>query len=224
VRTARLSHSSPLWIQGYARTDLFTDSVTSLGHMKWSSSPVVLGILILTSCSSSLSVPEEESALVKGASITDASFQALSGKLQQAMERGGPAYAVEFCSLNALSILDSLSSAHGATIRRTSDRIRNPQDLPYDEEARILRTMLAEWKQVNNETAIRPRVELHGDSIAYYRPIFINTPACLKCHGIPGSTLDSAAQAEITARYEQDQATGYAINDLRGVWSVRWKR
>lgn len=183
--------------------------------------PLAFGCLILLSCSTSLSTTEEQDALEKGTGITDASFDALSGMLQQAMKQGGPAHAVEFCSLNAPSIVDSLSKMHGATIHRTSDRIRIPNDQPDDEEARILRTMLAEWEQAKE---VKTRVGLLGDSIAFYRPIFINSPTCLKCHGIPGKTLDSDAQTVINARYVQDQAIGYALNDLRGMWSVRWKR
>lgn len=185
---------------------------------------IITLLIALLACNPSLSDNERRIALEKGATVTDATFQAMSSKLQQAIKQGGPAYAVEFCSLNALNIVDSLSSAHGATIRRTSDRIRNRHDTPNKEEARILQAMLIEWKKDNKVTDIAPRVEFHEDSIAYYRPIFINSPTCLKCHGIPGSIMDSAAQGVINARYINDQARGYAINDLRGMWSVRWKR
>ena len=191
--------------------------------MKCNVGCVLFTCSLLFSCSASLTVPEEQAALEKGAMITDASFQALSGKLQQAMEKGGPSHAVEFCSLNALSIVDSLSELHGAKIRRTSDRIRNVNDLPDQDEARVLQNMLGEWKLTDNSATLSHRVELVDDSVAYYRPIFINSPACLKCHGMSGSTLDSAAQTAIDVRYQNDLATGYRPNDLRGMWSVRWK-
>ncbi|MBZ0206812.1 MAG: DUF3365 domain-containing protein [Flavobacteriales bacterium] len=192
--------------------------------MNLHSGSLVVVLLTLSACGGSLSSADEAAALEKGAAITDASFQALSEKLQQAMKQGGPAHAVDFCSLNAQAMVDSLSSAHGASIRRTSDRIRNPHDAPVKGEAAVLRQMLTEWEKENRMTDVPARVELEGDSLAYYRPIFINSPACLKCHGMPGSTLDSSALAVISERYKEDRATGYALNELRGMWSVRWQR
>lgn len=63
-----------------------------------------------------------------------------------------------------------------------------------------------------------------GDSIAYYKPILIASPLCLKCHGIAGETLDMEAQRVIRERYPQDAATGYALGEFRGLWSIRWPR
>lgn len=186
--------------------------------MMWTLAAVV----VVVGCGSNLSEAAEKAALEQGSAISDAAFQGLSTRLQQAMKEGGPAHAVEFCSLNALSIVDSLSATHGARIRRTSDRIRSPIDKPDVEEARMMQAMLAEWKAGSKAMEIPARVVAHGDSIAYYRPIFISSPACLKCHGIPGETMDASTLDAIAARYPEDEATGYALGDLRGMWSVRW--
>lgn len=183
-----------------------------------------MGLTALAGCGVGLSETAERSALEQGTTISDAAFQGLSARLQQAMKEGGPAHAVEFCSLNALSIVDSLSSAHHAHIRRTSDRVRSPIDKPDTEEALVLQAMAAEWKAGKTASAIRARAVAHGDSIAYYRPIFISTPTCLKCHGIPDGTADAAALEAIAERYPADEATGYELGDLRGMWSVRWAR
>ena len=181
-------------------------------------------ILVASSCTSTFTEVEEKAALEKGASLADASFKALSAQLQHATKEGGPAHAVDFCSLNALSIVDSLSAANGAHIRRTSDRIRAAHDRPDAEEASTMGAMLAEWKAGATAADLSPRVVAHGDSIAYYQPIFINSPACLKCHGTVGESLDASALAVINEHYPDDQATGYAIGDLRGMWSIRWAR
>ena len=175
-------------------------------------------------CGTGLSETAETAALAKGVAISDAAFQGLSAQLQHAMKEGGPAHAVEFCSLNALSIVDSLSAAHHARIRRTSDRVRSPIDAPDGEEARMMQAMLAEWEAGKTATAVSSRVVAHGDSIAYYRPIFISSPTCLKCHGIKGETADASALDAIAARYPADEATGYQLGELRGMWSVRWPR
>ena len=192
--------------------------------MKWTIGILAGVILAASGCSASLTASEEEAALEKGASLAEASFKALSAKLQHAMEEGGPAYAVDFCSLNALSIVDSLSVANGAHIRRTTDRVRALHDRPDTEEARYLHTMLDEWKAGATAADISARAVVEGDSIAYYQAIFINSPACLKCHGTAGETLDASALAVINERYPDDQATGYELGDLRGMWSIRWPR
>jgi cytochrome c553 len=46
---------------------------------------------------------------------------------------------------------------------------------------------------------------------------------CLKCHGTPGVDQDASSQAKIQRLYPQDEATGYAEGDFRGLWSIRWK-
>lgn len=196
----------------------------NFAFMKWTIGILAGVLLAATSCTSALSEAEEKAAMEKGASLAGASFQALSAQLQHAMKEGGPAHAVDFCSLNALSIVDSLSEAHGAQIRRTSDRIRAPHDRPDAEETRYLQAMLEEWKAGATAADLSARAVVHGDSVAYYQPIFINSPACLKCHGTAGENLDASAVAVINERYPDDQATGYAMGDLRGMWSIRWAR
>ncbi len=192
--------------------------------MKWTIGFLAGVILAASGCSSSLTASEEKAALEKGASLAEASFKALSAKLQHAMKEGGPAHAVDFCSLNALSIVDSLSITYGAHIRRTTDRVRASHDRPDAEEARFLNTMLDAWKAGATAADFPARAVVQGDSIAYYQAIFINSPACLKCHGTAGGSLDASALALINERYPDDQATGYELGDLRGMWSIRWPR
>ncbi len=192
--------------------------------MRWFAGVFVLGLSALAACGVGLSETAERSALEQGSIISDAAFQGLSVRLQQAIKEGGPAHAVEFCSLNALSIVDSLSTAHGAHIRRTSDRVRSPLDKPDIKEERMMQAMLAEWKAGSKATEIPARVVAYDDSIAYYRPIFISSAACLQCHGSPSETMDASTVDAIAERDPDDKAIGYALGDLRGMWSVRWAR
>ncbi|MBK7297971.1 MAG: DUF3365 domain-containing protein [Flavobacteriales bacterium] len=165
---------------------------------------------------------DETAALEKGKRITSATFQALSARLSAAMQAGGPARAVEYCSLNALPLVDSISVAEGVHIKRTSDRLRAVHDSPDADEKRALQVMLDQWAQGNAGTVLSD-VRMLGDSVAYYQPILIASPTCLKCHGTAGLDLDSNAFAVITQHYPEDAATGYALGELRGMWSIRWK-
>lgn len=186
--------------------------------------PMALAIFAAAGCGTSFSETEEKAAIERGATLAEASFNALSARLQQAMKEGGPAHAVDFCSLNALPIVDSLSSTYGAHIRRTSDRVRAPHDKPDAEEARIMDAMLAEWEAGGRTPNVPARAIAHGDSIAFYAPIYISSPACLKCHGDPDGSMDASALSMINERYPDDQAKGYGPGDLRGLWSIRWAR
>jgi len=47
-------------------------------------------------------------------------------------------------------------------------------------------------------------------------------PACLKCHGVPESDIDSATVQKLRALYPTDLATGYRLNDFRGLWKIEF--
>ena len=158
----------------------------------------------------------------KGQRIASATFQALSARLGAAMQEGGPAHAVQYCSLSALPLVDSVSAAEDVHIKRTSDRLRAAHDAPDDDEKRALKVMLDQWALGGAESVLTD-VRVLGDTVAYYQPIYIASPTCLKCHGTAGQELDSAAYVAITEHYPGDAATGYQLGELRGMWSVRWK-
>jgi hypothetical protein len=50
--------------------------------------------------------------------------------------------------------------------------------------------------------------------VGYVEPIYVQ-PLCVTCHG---ATLAPDLQAKIDELYPNDQATGYAAGDLRGVF------
>lgn len=187
---------------------------------------VAVGVLLMAACGPSPADADaaEAARLEQGGQLAHAAFTALSAHLQQAMQEGGPAHAVDFCSLNALPLLDSLSASHGARIRRASNRARALHGRPDSAEARQLEDMLAQWKAGATVSGIAARTVPQGDSVAYFQPIFIHSPTCLKCHGTPGEELDATAYAKILERYPEDQAVNYALGDLRGLWSIRWPK
>jgi hypothetical protein len=51
------------------------------------------------------------------------------------------------------------------------------------------------------------------------RPL-IAVPVCLNCHG-PGETINPEVRKVLSARYPEDQATGFQDGDLRGAISVK---
>lgn len=192
---------------------------------------VLWSTLLLVACASPeqrgnvLSEEERDRAIERGAGIAQATFRALSKRLQDAMASGGPAHAVDVCWVAALPITDSLAEHHGVAIKRTSDRLRAPHDAPDAHEAERLASALALLADGVRPMDIPAEVFMLGDSLAYYAPILIAGPLCLTCHGAPGAGLDSAAHAVIRTRYPDDAAIGYTeVGQFRGLWSIRWPR
>jgi len=50
-------------------------------------------------------------------------------------------------------------------------------------------------------------------------PIVVSQPLCLQCHGTD-ETVAADTRAAIRKLYPEDQAPGYQLNDLRGIWQV----
>lgn len=187
--------------------------------------PIML-IYLATGCAqqkqpATLTEAEQQQYLEKGKALTQASFAALSSRLNQAIEQGGIPYAVPFCSVTALPLLDSLSKVNHATIRRTSLQLRNPANAPAPWEEAVL---LQYEAQARNKSALQPIVKsLNAHEVAFAAPITV-LPLCVKCHGKPGETINAADYETIKKTYPGDQAIGYAEGDLRGMWSIVFER
>ena len=61
---------------------------------------------------------------------------------------------------------------------------------------------------------------LNDEALVYYKPIKTAMPACLNCHGTPGSDIAPATLEKIQELYPNDKATGYNLNDFRGLWRI----
>ncbi len=159
--------------------------------------------------------------LKKGQQVASVTFATLSGNLQKAMKEGGVKNAVEYCNLAALPLVDSLSQIHNAQIRRTSLKVRNPKDKPTAQE---LTQLQAYEKQSQSGEKLKPVVkEIDPNTVAFYAPIHM-MPLCGKCHGEVGNTLLEKDYEVIQKYYPEDQAIGYVSGDLRGMWSISFKK
>ncbi len=144
----------------------------------------------------------------------------LGSQLLSALGQGGPLQAVSFCQVQALPLTDSMSVLQTASIRRLSDRPRNPAN-QADSAALAAITQIQHDLAAGNKDAYQLREQ--ADSITAYYPILTNE-MCLQCHGQKGQTLQAATHAAILDHYPADKAIGYAANELRGVWVVKWAK
>lgn len=154
-----------------------------------------------------------------GKEVADSVGALLKGKLMLAMEQGGPSNAVAFCNVNALPLTDSYSKKYDTTVKRTSDRLRNKKNAPNDIEAEIIAAYRAE-QALSKPLLPKVAIDAQGRKV-FYAPIFTAAP-CLACHGNEAN-MDAELRAKLTELYPDDNAKGFNIDELRGIWSITFK-
>ncbi len=45
---------------------------------------------------------------------------------------------------------------------------------------------------------------------------------CLKCHGKPNEHVQPETLATLKKRYPNDEAVGYDVNQVRGIWAIKF--
>lgn len=138
--------------------------------------------------------------------------QLLGSQLKQKIAEGGPENALQFCNINAIPLTDSISKKYNVSIKRVSDKYRNPDNAVNPSELAVITTykaMLASGKKPEG---------LLKDGY-YYSPIVTNA-MCLQCHGTPGKELAEKTHQKIKSLYPDDKATGYGVDELRGIFSI----
>jgi len=159
--------------------------------------------------------------IAKGKQIAQASFKTLGGNLKKAMGKGGPVEAVKFCNLKANPLVDSLSKAHNAKIKRTSSKLRSPANTASELEAKQL---VAYAEDVKNNKPLKPTVVLTSDNkVQFFAPIKTKA-VCLKCHGAVGADKMPKQYKVIKELYPNDQAKEKKEGELRGIWSIQMDR
>ena len=162
-------------------------------------------------------------AVLEGDRITAQAQAALGGRLKQAISEGGPAYAVEFCHLSAANILDSLSTTYNdLEVRRTTLKPRNPLNSPTELEQGLL---LQYQQGLQQQSEIAPHVvEIDDNQLLYSKPILLNNPLCLNCHGDVQNQISNETYQVIQQHYPTDQAINFKLGELRGMWSIKFNR
>ena len=122
-----------------------------------------------------------------GRLIASETFGLLSSNLQSALATGGVTNALPYCSLAASPLTASVGERYGVTLRRVTQRARNPKDKANSTEAEILDQYRIELSRSN---ALIPIVtNLQDSSLTFFAPIVLTNALCLKCHGEPGRDI-----------------------------------
>lgn len=170
--------------------------------------------------SESIDAKMDTSAVIEaGQQISQASFQALSRNLQQAMKEGGVKNALEFCNVEAMPLTDSLASHYGIELRRASHQPRNPVNRADSLEMETIKEYI---RKIEQGGELKPVTYARDNTITYHAPIRIPGQLCLNCHGSPGTDIAQSDLKTIQELYPEDEATGFEMGELRGIWSIQF--
>jgi len=177
----------------------------------------LLGALLLIACGDEAPAPaprgplrvEDMNAQTKAQSARalaarDALMKTLGGRLLSTITGKGAVAAISICKEVAPEIAATVAKEHGVKIGRTSFKLRNPANVPPAWAASAVADRVAEpaW------------FGLRDGGLGGLLPIEIQ-PLCTKCHG-PDDIVSADLKRELAKAYPDDQATGFAIGDLRG--------
>jgi hypothetical protein len=144
----------------------------------------------------------------------------LLANVSKAMQQGGSLYAVEFCNLQASGLVDSLNAEFDCKISRVTDKNRNPENRL---QTKTDRQIWAYFSNIQQNEALHDTLVQHQEKITYYKPILTAMPTCLQCHG-PVEEIEPETQKKIQTLYPTDLATGYSLNELRGMWKIGFEK
>ncbi len=157
---------------------------------------------------------------IRGNALAKISFETISTELKEALQNGGIEHALRYCNEKAYPITDSLSVANRVSIRRVSNKNRNPRNKADKMEEFLIKGF---GNDLNVEKELTPRLVLKDDSVIFYKAIILQ-PLCLTCHGQPEKELTFQTDSLIRTLYPKDKAIGYQVNQVRGLWRIGFKQ
>jgi len=142
--------------------------------------------------------------------------------LARQLAADGPVGAIHICADSAQLVGERIQKQRSLSIRRVSQKWRNPRDIPDSfETARLLKLSALRTTGALTDTLEIFEVVME-DSVRvfrYMKPILVGE-LCLSCHG-ERATMKELVNDAIRVRYPNDKAFGYKAGDLRGAVSVR---
>ncbi len=126
--------------------------------------------------------------------------------------------AMKVCNVKALKLTDEIDKKHGdkISVKRTSLRVRNPENSPDELETQALEFFRK--SMIGNKELAKNYVQPTSEGFRYYKPLKMNS-LCLTCHG-DSKNMNPEIVAELTKLYPNDKAIGYAEGDFRGLIRV----
>ena len=185
--------------------------------MKYPAVPLamVLGVLSMP-----LAAQEMDALKAEAVVVMKQFGGALKKELQTAMKAGGPLRAIPVCNEKAPEIAKRVSSREGWTVRRSSHRLRNPENAPDAFTKAAIEDFLA--REAKGETAEKlvkaAIVEEDGRKVFRIVKAIPTASICLNCHG--GSEVKPEVADLLAKYYPKDEARGFKVGQMRGVFTL----
>lgn len=161
-----------------------------------------------------------ETSFEKGERISQSAKAMIGQNLMMALNSKGTIGAVEFCNLKAQIITQDQSKENSVKIKRVSDRPRNKINQANSTELKLIENYK---KDLKNGKELSSHLIEEKEVYKFYSPIKINQ-MCLQCHGQKYEEVLPETFKSIKAKYPEDKAMSYKDGDLRGIWSLEWKK
>lgn len=200
--------------------------------MKYKELPVmaVFSIMLLHSCDSGnnegyssdhhISQEDAEDLSKLGRTIVDSAQSVLKGNLMKAIQNDGAVAAIKFCNTEANGLAKHLEAEYDVSIKRVSEKNRNPENTPSHNESNVLKKFshgMEEGKMSDNIL-----LSYADGRSTFYTPILVGAP-CLTCHGSKDE-MQPEIVSVIDSLYPDDKAFDYKTGDIRGLWAVTFQR
>jgi len=150
-------------------------------------------------------------------------IQQLGAALKKELAANGPEGAVSVCRDMAPAIAGELSRKSGGRVARVSLKTRNP--LLGDPDA-WEQQVLAEFdrratagEKIESLEYSATIDEPRGRYLRYIKALPVQ-PMCLSCHGTT-ENIPEPVRAALAIEYPHDEATGYALGQVRGAVSIK---
>jgi len=169
---------------------------------------------------SELSKSEVEEYQLYASKITRDAQKTLGQQLMQKVGESGTEGAVEFCNIQAIPLTDSLADFNRVSLKRLTNRPRNPDNMAEGKDLEVLKAYLKHLDSGEKAGIVH---QIESEKIDFYFPILTNS-FCLKCHGKPKVDVNQATLAVLAEKYPNDSALNYKENQLRGMWKISFPR
>lgn len=189
----------------------FRRRLLSLGLALLSGGIVMLGELASRAQSTELLANE---ARVQAMALGGTLMQQLTG----ALAAGDVGAAIGACSQIAPAASEQVVEP-GWTVGRTSLRWRNPDNAPDEWEEAVLVSLALRNRLGEPPTGLEHAEIVDTDEGPLFRfmKAIPTQPLCLQCHG---TSIEPPVREALDALYPEDRATGFALGELRGAFTI----
>ena len=170
----------------------------------------IIGTLTILSLSTSVFANED-----KYATAAQQLQQRLGKVLMTTIQTEGHIAAISVCNEQAPAISAAVSQDLNLHVGRTALKVRNSDNAPSARQEQVLKAFVEQWQRSSNAVPSKQYTDADGKTV--WMKAIVMQPQCAACHG---SDIKPALKQAITARYPNDQATGFSVGDIRGAFVI----